>query len=369
MSKLLDQGGFGCVFYPRISCSGNSTKSKEFVSKLQMRNYNSKNEIRIGKFIVKKIKNYFLYFLPVVEGCDINISSIDKNILKKCEVVQNSDKLDYVLMKIKYIKNINFYNFIINPNETKEKIFLNTLESYSYLLKSIEKLSDINIIHFDLKTENILYNLKTKCPLIIDFGISLDMNLFNESLALDYFYIYAPEYYIWPLEVHIVCYLVNKRLDPKGKINKEELEGVVNKLLTRNKGLEIFSSEFNKNYKTSCFKYISQFFGKTKSEIIKTIVVPENYKTWDNYSLSILMLRMLFYLFNKGYSNAPFIIAFSQLLLMGIHPFPDKRFSIKKTIITLSKIINTKESMNNLDMIVKSIHIDYNTISTEIEKK
>ena len=368
MSKLLDQGGFGCVFYPRISCTGKSTTSKEFVSKLQKKNYNSDNEIKIGLFLVKKIKNYELFFLPVIEGCDISISSIDKKLLNKCEIIKTTSSDNFVLMKIKYIKNINFHNFIINPKDTKEKIFINTLETYSYLLQSIKRLVDINVVHFDLKTENILYSVKTKCPLIIDFGISLNMNNYSESLALDYFYVYAPEYYIWPIEVHIMCYVVNKRLDPKGKVSKDELYKVVDKVLDRNKVLEIFSPEFNSLYKESCIKYVSQFIGKTKSDIMKVIVNPNNYKTWDNYALSVLMLRMLFYLFNKGYSNAPFIIAFSQLLLMGIHPFPEKRFSIDKTIITLKKIINTKESINDLNKIVKTIHIDYKTISTQIEK-
>lgn len=368
MSKLLEQGGFGCVFHPRISCSGKSTNINEFVSKLQRKNYNSENEIKIGKTIIKKIKNYSLFFIPVLEGCDINISSINESLLKKCEIIRKDDVSKYVLMKLKYIKNIDFHKFLIDPKETKEKVFINTLETYLYLLESIKKLSEINIIHFDLKTENILYDLKTRCPLIIDFGISLNMNEYSYSKALDYFYIYAPEYYIWPLEVHILCYVVNKRLDPKGRVNKDELNKIVEKVLDRNKGLEIFSPDFNKQYKDSCLRFVSQYAGLTKIEIMKKIIQPNNFKTWDNYALSILMLRMLFYLFNKGYSSAPFIIAFSQLLLMGIHPIPERRFSVDKMIVSLNKIINTKESMNDLNLIVNSIHIDHNTISSQIEK-
>ena len=79
------------------------------------------------------------------------------------------------------------------------------------------------------------------------------------------------------------------------------------------------------------------------------------------------MLRMLDYLFNKGFSDAPFIVAFSQLILMTIHPDPSKRFSIKSTQETLQKIINTRESMNNLNKIINSIDINHNTIESVIQ--
>jgi hypothetical protein len=34
MSKLIDQGGFGCVFYPGIECDGSISKNPKYISKL-----------------------------------------------------------------------------------------------------------------------------------------------------------------------------------------------------------------------------------------------------------------------------------------------------------------------------------------------
>ena len=39
-----------------------------------------------------------------------------------------------------------------------------------------EQLREKNIIHYDLKGSNILYSEKKKIPLIIDFGLSINMN-------------------------------------------------------------------------------------------------------------------------------------------------------------------------------------------------
>jgi hypothetical protein len=38
MSKLIDQGGFGCVFYPGIECDGSISKNPKYISKLHKKN-------------------------------------------------------------------------------------------------------------------------------------------------------------------------------------------------------------------------------------------------------------------------------------------------------------------------------------------
>ena len=60
MSKLLSQGGFGCVYHPGIKCDGKKDK-KKYVSKLQINDYTAFNEVEIGE-IIKTIPNYHLFF-------------------------------------------------------------------------------------------------------------------------------------------------------------------------------------------------------------------------------------------------------------------------------------------------------------------
>ena len=59
-SKVINQGGFGCIFYPSLPCKKekmDSEQAREYVSKLVERNFSSKNEIEVGE-IVKKIPFY-----------------------------------------------------------------------------------------------------------------------------------------------------------------------------------------------------------------------------------------------------------------------------------------------------------------------
>ena len=75
-------------------------------------------------------------------------------------------------MDMTYIPNKLFYDFFLS-NINKQFIFSSINSSYIYLLNSLEFLNSQNIVHFDLKGDNILYNLTTNNPLIIDFGISI----------------------------------------------------------------------------------------------------------------------------------------------------------------------------------------------------
>ena len=74
-SEILDQGGFGCIYYPGITCKGNQSKRKNTVTKLQLKSFNSKNEIKIGKMI-KSITDYDNFFVHIFNWVFFNLISI-----------------------------------------------------------------------------------------------------------------------------------------------------------------------------------------------------------------------------------------------------------------------------------------------------
>ena len=98
MSKLISQGGFGCVYHPGIKCDG-TTDKKKFVSKLQINDYTAYNEIEIGK-LIKSIPNFESFFLPIIEYCKVDVSEIDQHLIEKCNTLHNNT--DLVLMKMNY---------------------------------------------------------------------------------------------------------------------------------------------------------------------------------------------------------------------------------------------------------------------------
>lgn len=362
MSNLLSQGGYGCVYYPGLNCENEKSKpDKKYVTKLQKKNFNSENEHKIS-MMVKKIKHYEYFFLPVESQCPIDLISYknkNKDRLKECEIIKN-EKKEYVLMKILYSKNKPVTDVLFSEKVNNKELNVCIYEIYVSCLQGIKLLQENNIVHFDLKSDNILFDPIYNDTKIIDFGLSININNLNENNYKEYFYIYAPEYFLWPLEVHVINYFIN--MYDNNIIDEEYTNNIANKIansyVENNKALNIFSDEFNNNYKNLCIFQIKQYIQKYKNKKnIITNLIKFNY-TWDNYALSIMMLRIFDLIFKTGFSYYSFFINFSQLLMYNIHPNPLKRFSVTETFNNYIKIYYSESSIQERINMLYDINIE-----------
>jgi serine/threonine protein kinase len=361
-SKLLSQGGFGCIYYPGIKCNGKPQDNKNVVSKLQKNDESTKNEINIGE-IIMGIEDYQLYFLPVIGSCPINLGSINKSLLEQCDTV-NKDKYKdnneqkYILMEIPYVKNKSFYTILIDMYSSKKHIIVGLIENFSYLLDSINILLKKHIVHFDIKSENILYNQNTHLPLILDFGVSINMNKFNYKKIDTHFYTYSPDYYIWCLEIHVINFLLH---ETKDNLTDKDVKSICMKYVKYNKGLINFSEGFKRDYLKACENYLQVYVGMDKKKTIELLVA--FYPTWDNYSLSILYLKTFSFMFPNGFHKNSLILYFSQMLLYNIHPNPEKRYTLEETKQKFKDIFFMEEQVDNYMDLINAFEydIDYTT--------
>ena len=65
----------------------------------------------------------------------------------------------YMLMTIPYVNQENYFESLTNrvENDTR-RILVQFIDSYTFLLKSIELLIDKKIVHMDIKDDNVVYN-------------------------------------------------------------------------------------------------------------------------------------------------------------------------------------------------------------------
>ena len=360
MSKLLSQGGYGCVFYPGLDCKGRTIVDKTIATKVQIKNSTSDNEIKIGRMLTNQ-SGYELFFLPVISVCDINIRRAETKELSKCKIVKDN-KNKYVAMSMKYLSNQEFVD-IVRYSDAR-MIIQTFIESYKYLLMSIEKLSNLNIVHYDLKLENIIFNGTSYNPRIIDFGISIHIDGLNKNNMKQYFYTYAPSYYIWCLDIIIINFLLH---ETDTELTELDANMIANVYVSSNRALSMCSPEFVDQYLDLCIKQINTYVGRPRDEVIQELL--QYSKTWDNYSLSIIYLKLIGILFPNRDVRNTFIVLMSQILLTNIHPVPSRRLTINDTMVQFSNIFYIEGNVDSYLSLSEQIIDNKKTAASDIEQE
>lgn len=355
MTELLNQGGFGCVYYPGINCAGKSNKSKKTITKLQREDFSSENELKIGK-IITTIKDYENFFSPATGMCRVNLAKISKKIVGKCEVIKNHDTNNVVLMDFPYVKNINFIEIL---NYKKKNVITQLFNTYSILLDAIDELNRKNIVHFDLKLENILFEETTNIPIIIDFGISLYIPDITFENASNYLYVYSPDYYIWPIEVHVLSFLLN---ETSITLTEVEIKKISNEYVNNNKALSYFSVDFREKYENMCNETMAKYIGMKREDVFEKLM--STHHTWDTYSLAIIFLNVISSLIELNNVNKPneILLKFVELILLSISPDVEKRPSIREAREKFNKIFYNNENVENYMNLINIININKTTI-------
>ncbi len=362
MSKLINQGGFGCIYYPGINCNGKPLINKKYATKLQQDNFAAHNEYEIG-MIIKKIPLFSYNFVPIMQMCNINLAEISKREIEQCKAVENKTDKKFVVMKMNYIDKMDFYNFLTNKSENKKQIISSLFDSYIFLLNNLETLEKNKIVHFDLKMQNIIINKITKTPLIIDFGLSIPIDRLNINNYSNYFYIYKVSYYIWPLEVHVINYLIHI----ENSLTHDNLLSITTEYVKNNSGLQLFSPIFKQKFIDLAFKSFEKYIGKSKEIIIKDLI--KYWNTWDNYSLSILYLILINFISSYGFIGNKLITSFSNLLLYNIHPNPERRKKIKDTKKIFNELFYLSDNIESYEKLIENFNINLFAENTLKESK
>ena len=334
MAKLLNQGAYGCVYYPGFTCKGKTEKSKRYVTKIEIHDKTSRNELDISKK-VRTIKNYNRFFSPVIKHCISRFKQVDKyrDQLKDCEPINVDENRynDFIIIYINYIKGKELEKYVLNI-ESPVIATATILNSYTYLIDSIKQLQDHDIIHYDLHTGNILFDLEKKRPIIIDFGLSIDTTaIFKPEGKIDYGQLkrsimhYSPRHYTYPPELHFITYLLTDidntstteeiRSILKQQITKESIATFIEDIMEANKihrrylyyrsktdsktktDSKIKKDDSNNKYQTELEEFYKPFINKTRQQAIDTLV--EQIKYLDIYTLTIDMCVIIIKILDK----------------------------------------------------------------------
>jgi len=305
--ELINQGSYGCIFKPGLKCNG-KLESSNYVTKIQKRE-NTQNEIKISEKL-KKIKDYELYFAPIISSCTVQISKIDKDEITKCKPIKNKTE-DLVSNKIKYVGDKDLTDIILKyPNKAKVL--------YAHLLETLSILEKNNIVHYDIKPNNIVYDDKLKLPIMIDFGISFQAPINRK----DVFYNYSNDYDPWCIDI-VICSFIELYFTTEKKqteVRKEQIDLLIYNYQKYNQIFNYLSKtdkeEWEKNQQSYFYKFINKKWQTLQDDLCKY------YNSWDNYSLAVMFFEMLY--------NKPEQISIAKKIILQS---PEKRQTASQVII------------------------------------
>lgn len=312
--KVFGQGTYGIVIgEPRIPCDdedfiGNRIESKQEVTKLFFNEKNVKNIVAtlellhksFSKNELKELNNYFI--LPE------NLCKVNKKEMNKHKSVYNdawregNDLSKYVMQTTFDQGKHNLHTELLKLSNKDEVITF--LKKLRRIIEGIEKIHSKNIIHGDLKLENVMVDLKGNFK-IIDVDELRDI----KSLTFDAAFFYDNHSYaIWPTLVNM--FLINYHKIKYA--SNDEFVRITSELPFNKESAQLFHSEYDhflstinrpdfssiildekdpSNYTVTSdliFKTMLDTYGENVNEHLKTI-----YMYIDRYSFGIMLLSVL----------------------------------------------------------------------------
>ena len=223
--------------------------------------------------------------------------------------------------------------FKIDETQSSYNLMSIVFDIYERIMDSIQLLIKFKIVHYDLKENNILVEKIQQLPYIIDFGLSIDIarllehqwsdkdeksslsksnksesrsrtritidsdvlyqsdssKIFKDNyLWKQHFYVHAPDYFLWPIEVHLMTYLINEH----DTLTEESLNKVCYEYVSNNRAIEYMSREFKKKMFDLSVTTFSRFIDQPREKVLNELL--KYWDKWDMYAINIMFLKMMY---------------------------------------------------------------------------
>jgi hypothetical protein len=303
----------GCVYYPIHKTSTTPLKKIQKIQKTQifsqMKKYNA-NEIYIQK-LLKKIPNYssFFYTFQTCEPVNVGMMNQEDNM----QQIDSDDS--FVLLKYHRINYQSFISFLDSTNKSNKRLF----DIYAYLLKSIQMLIKNNIVHSNICEKSIILN-ENNLPLLTMSQYSWCINDYDFNIKI----LESQPNVVIPFELFTIQYIIENKLTSISISNIYDICRHYKETLDLLVDIEIG------------VLFLKIFINKPSATIITELF--KFAKTWDNYSLSIVFLRILQTTTTTSTNPSnKIIVDWINQLQTNINIDPRKRHSVETTYSNMAE--------------------------------
>tara|TARA_Y100000992_G_scaffold128613_1_gene84663 strand:+ start:36665 stop:37912 length:1248 start_codon:yes stop_codon:yes gene_type:complete len=198
--KIVGEGTYGCVIKPSLKCNSHANYNNR-VSKVMVTK-DAKDELEENNNF-KNIDGIDKYAISSPLFCKPKLDNTFKKTVKKCTNERVSHMLNYdpsfLSMLLLEDGGMDLTNILKIFKTLKNKEQENFFHSIINLFEGLLFFQKNNIVHRDIKLQNIVYNLKEGTCKFIDFGLASNSNNLKllyqqgkEKLAVSWYY-FPPE--------------------------------------------------------------------------------------------------------------------------------------------------------------------------------
>jgi hypothetical protein len=325
----LGQGGFGCVYYRGFDSNG-AVLPTQYVTKVAR--LEKSQEIEVGQ-LISKLPGYEEFFTTVIENAPVDLAVLAPGVLNQCNVIarhmENRGTPEFQLLKQLYVPHVTMLDFVkrrgifmddgVVAAAYSVPRFMNVLIGcHEHMLMALARMqAEAEVVHYDIKVQNVVLHAYTKNPVILDFGLSFSIRDVRKALEPDpstgsdtdallrlkpFFYGYYPDYMSWSIEVHIISYLVNAAsaaasvaasvaASAEPVLTAEGLVDLLNAFIDAHEYLRVQTDAFKRAYYDRMMRYYTRTaVGKPGLQLVRSYVDGDNWKRWDYYAVATLFL-------------------------------------------------------------------------------
>ena len=401
LPKVVGEGTYGCVHKPALKCRNkDDKKDPNKVSKL-MTKKNANEELREFKLIKEADKDDD-YHLGKPGSCFPDDTMVNKMSIDKCGKFHANGIRDYKLLLLKD-GGLNLKQFAVkmkSQNVSRSPANKKKMEDFwtecHRLFIGLKDFQEHDVIHHDLKAQNIVYNEKKNRINYIDFGLMKKKSYIIDKVEGSGWWL-AQFHWSFPIELGYINSTPYRRIISKSPSeNKQRITKLIGELKSDDhdsisdeaKAMSVFLSETRCDSKSFCYKnfdeYMNDYLGTLDmiKKMPRSDFIQKSYDSVDTYGLGLSLMSVL----NRtsNFIDKQLAKDLSELLYKMYHPNLELRFTVNDSIVMYEKIIaehilkkqkkqfrdhkivQETETKKNLDKELKKTHYSDVTLS---EKK
>ena len=367
--KLIASGTYGCVFSPSLDCENNRS-SKLYVSKVIDKIDQEDEFDNIVGFNLSKLDpdmNLFIYpEEPLCNLVDFDFAREDiykcRNIKKKIKNIDKNNKKLAIETINEELSIINFreggkelYDVRVTGSQKKRKIkTYKLLSSILNLFYGIKVLSDNNIVHRDIKPQNILFDGEKLR--LIDFGLSINFTNILDSFSDK---ISKAKYPYWSIEYNIMYDLLAKKIfndSDKTNVKISKLMKYISNLQKQNS----YTYNPNVNSRKDIIELTNLIIKyKIKDKINDSDYYRSFFANFDIFSLGIVLYFIFFRSNFRSYIPTGLVDEIKPLISEMTKAAHNKRININNAASQFRDLLLKHNIVENPELIVREFNMHF----------